>query len=81
MTNFDTFTNKQKETYSKIHDLNHELMNAIDPSSFVLNDKVRELQEKIAAVQANCDHIWEDGFCIVCGKEEFEGCESCSIKA
>ena len=69
MITFDTFTDKQKETYALVHDLDHKLMQAIDPASFVLNDEVLEIRRQIEEVQNNCNHIWEKGFCAVCGKE------------
>lgn len=50
MKTFDTFTKKQQKTYSSIHDLEHELMASIDPSTFVLNPKTVELREKINAL-------------------------------
>lgn len=70
MNRFDTFTKKQKDTYALIHELEHELMASVDPSAFVLNEETVALRKQMDEVQAQCDHIWEDGFCIVCGKEE-----------
>ncbi len=70
MNAFDTFTAKQKATHTLVHDLEEELMQSVDPSTFVLNPETLAIRKKIDEAQAHCDHIWEDGFCIVCGKEE-----------
>lgn len=70
MNRFDTFTAAQKDTYQLIHDLDEEYMKAIDPTSFVLNEKLIAIKNKIAEVQSKCNHIFENGECIVCGKEE-----------
>ena len=70
MNKFDTFTLAQKEIYTAVHDLEQELMNAIDPATFTLNPKVVEISKKIDAQRAKCAHIYEDGHCIVCGQEE-----------
>ena len=70
MNKFDTFTKKQKETHTLVHELEEELMASVDPSTFVLNAETLALRKKIDEAQAHCDHIWENGFCIVCNKEE-----------
>lgn len=72
MNKFDTFTNHQKETYSLIHNLEEEYMKAFDPAFFVLNDKLQTIRAKITKAQGECNHIFEDGVCIVCHKEEVE---------
>lgn len=72
MNKFDTFTNYQKETYTLIHNLEEEYMKAFDPAFFVLNDKLQAVRAKITKAQDECNHIFEDGVCIVCHKEEVE---------
>lgn len=70
MRSFETFTKQQQETYTRVHDLEEQLMESVDPTTFVLNPETLALRKKIDEVQNTCDHIWEDGICIVCGKEE-----------
>ena len=70
MSVFDTFTKKQKATYTLVHDLEDQLMEVLDPTAFVLNPKVLEIYRDIESVQQECDHIWENGHCVVCNKEE-----------
>ena len=66
----DTFTAKQLDTYTKIHNLEEELIKNVDLGIFVLNPRVAEIQEELDEVRAHCDHIFENGKCIVCGKED-----------
>ena len=70
MRTFDTFTKQQQDTYELVRNLEHELMESVDPSTFVLNPQTLALRKKINEAQNKCDHIWENGACIVCGKEE-----------
>lgn len=70
MSHFDTFTKRQKDTHALVHDLEHQLMKSIDPSTFVLNPETEALRARIIEAQEQCDHIWENGVCIVCNKEE-----------
>ena len=70
MRTFDTFTKQQQDTYTRVHDLEEQLMESVDPTTFVLNPETLALRKKIDEVQSTCDHIWENGICIVCGKEE-----------
>ena len=67
---FELFTNEQKAIHIKIHSLEEKLMQSIDPSTFVLNPKTLAIRQRIEEVQSQCPHIWENGACVVCGKEE-----------
>lgn len=67
---FSEFTLEQKDTYTKIHSLEEELMRSIDPATFVLNPETLAIRYKIDQLQAKCNHVWENGACIVCSKEE-----------
>ena len=69
---FEEFTLEQKDTYTKVHDLEEELMRSIDPATFVLNPKTLAIRYQIEKLQEKCNHIYENGTCIVCGKEEEE---------
>ena len=68
--NIAEFSKVQKETYDKVHELEHELMKSVDPATFVLNPETLVIRYKIEQLQRDCDHIFEDGVCVVCGKEE-----------
>lgn len=63
------FTEKQKEIYTKVQNLEQALTDSVDPSTFVLNPETLRIRKEIDAVRATCYHIYENGFCIICGKE------------
>lgn len=69
---FEEFSLEQKDTYTKVHDLEEELMRSIDPATFVLNPKTLAIRYQIEKLQEKCNHIYENGACIICGKEEEE---------
>lgn len=70
--NFSEFTNEQKARYKKIHELEHELMQSVDPTTFILNPKTLTLRYEIEKLQDQCDHVFEHGICAICGKEHHE---------
>ena len=70
MNRFDTFTKHQQDTYTKMHDLAEEYMKAFDPTTFVYNEKAAKIKQEMEAVRSKCNHIFENGECIVCGMEE-----------
>lgn len=59
-----------KDIRAKIDALNIELENAMVPGVFTLNKEVMEISDKIAALQAKCNHSFVDGVCKFCDKEE-----------
>lgn len=66
----DTFTPVQKDTFCRIQDLEKELTEVIDPSLSILNSRVMEIQAEIDSLQEQCDHVFENGVCVVCGVTE-----------
>lgn len=40
----------------------------LDPSIFILQPEVQVLEKEIAELQAECEHEYVDGVCIVCRK-------------
>ena len=67
---FVEFTLEQKETYTAIHDLEEKLMLSVQPDIFILNPETVRLRKEIEEYRSKCKHVWEDGYCAVCGKEE-----------
>ena len=52
-------------------DLNNKLIQqALTPNIFTLNNTVADLLKENEALQAECPHEYEKGFCIYCYKEE-----------
>lgn len=59
-----------KEIKKKIDDLRLELEEALAPGMFTLNPRVLEINEKIDALQAKCQHQFVEGQCEFCYKLE-----------
>ena len=54
-------------------DLNNQLIEqALRPNQFTLNNTVMGLMLEIDALQAECPHEFDDGYCIYCYKSEAE---------
>lgn len=64
----NTFTLVQLDTFQRVKSLEQELKDNMNPGEFVLNKSIMAIQAKIDQLQAECDHIWDEGCCAVCGK-------------
>ena len=58
------------EIRKKIDALNADLERTILPGFFTLNKEAAIIYNKIAALQAECDHVFVNGVCKYCDKEE-----------
>lgn len=58
------------EIKEKIDSNNKIIQQLMSPNTFTLNNTVAELLKENATLQTQCDHIYEDGYCIWCYKEE-----------
>lgn len=58
------------EIKTKIEKLERELEENLDPTTFVLNARVLEIQEEIDKIRKECTHKYKDGECIYCKKEK-----------
>ena len=68
-----SFTEFQQNTCAKVTNLRDEIEKSLDPTKFELDTHLQSLFDKLHEEQANCDHIFENGVCIICGystKEE-----------
>lgn len=59
------------EIKQRIDDNNAELMSMI-PVTFELNKRRHQLLKENAELQKECNHVFEDGYCIYCYLEENE---------
>ena len=59
-----------KEIKRQIDDLFHQIEELQDPTCFVLNPKVMELNEQVFQLQSNCEHSFLNGVCEFCYKED-----------
>jgi hypothetical protein len=58
------------EIKEKIDANNKIIKTLLDPSTFTLNNVVKELLIENDALQAQCTHNFVDGYCEYCQKEE-----------
>ena len=60
------------EIRNKINENNKMIEQILSPSTFILNNSVAALLEENRQLQEICPHLFEDGYCIYCDKEEGE---------
>lgn len=58
------------EIFSLVEEKKKKIEDLIDPTTFVLNREVVELQTEIYQLQKQCPHEYENHVCKYCGKEE-----------
>lgn len=56
------------EIRQEIDRLTAMLEEIISPSKFTLNNLVVEISTQIESIQSQCQHEFQDGFCIYCDK-------------
>ena len=55
-----------QEIKKKIDELSLEVEQLMDPTTFVLNPRISEIDKEIKALQAQCQHKFVDGVCEFC---------------
>ena len=55
-----------KEIRMKIDALNEEIEQLMDPTTFVLNPRIGEIDKEIRELQAKCKHSFVNGICEFC---------------
>ena len=68
--NLSHMTEFQLQTMEKIHKLNSMLIAKY--TSFVLDEEIPTIMKEIKETQEKCEHSYEEGVCIVCGRKENE---------
>lgn len=66
----DKFTKEQLDIYTRVKTIEDRLIEISDPTQFVLNPEIQTLIDQLVDVQGQCSHIFEDGFCVICGRPE-----------
>lgn len=56
--------------FTKVEQKKKRLEDILDPTTFVLNPEAEQLQQEIMELQEKCPHVFVDGICKYCGKEE-----------
>lgn len=54
----------------KIDSNNKIIESILTPNQFTLNNTVKELLKENDELQAQCEHFFENGYCVYCYKEE-----------
>lgn len=57
----------------KIDALNQEIEQLMDPTTFVLNPRIHEIDKEIRALQAECEHNFVNGICEFCYRGDCNG--------
>ena len=55
-----------QEIKKRIDELSLEVEQLMDPTTFVLNPRISEIDKEIKALQAQCQHNFVDGACEFC---------------
>ena len=58
------------EIFTKIEGHKKRIEDLIDPTTFVLNPEIEQLQKEIMKLQQKCPHCYIECVCKYCGKEE-----------
>lgn len=58
------------EIFSLVTEKKQEIEDLFDPTTFVLNPRIQELENEIYKLQENCPHHFIDNKCAYCGKEK-----------
>lgn len=66
----ENFTKDQLDIYQKVRSIEDQLKEVCDPSVFVLNSEAYALLKELNTIQDTCKHVFEDGFCVICGRME-----------
>jgi hypothetical protein len=62
-----------KEIKAKIEILTAEAESLLDPTTFVLNPRIEEINQEITKLQAQCSHNYVNGVCEFCGRGACNG--------
>ena len=62
-----------KNIKEKIDALNQEIEQLMDPTTFVLNPRIHEIDKEIRALQAECEHNFVNGVCEFCYRGDCNG--------
>jgi hypothetical protein len=55
-----------KEIKKRIDELSLEIESLMDPTTFVLNPRIGEIDKEIRALQLQCNHNFVNGVCEFC---------------
>ena len=59
-----------KEIRTRMNELSEEAERLMDPTTFVLNPRIGEINQEIEELQSRCQHHFINGMCEFCDLEE-----------
>ncbi len=59
-----------EEIFSLVVNKEQEIEELLDPTTFVRNMAIEQLEKEIASLQAKCPHEFVEGVCKFCKKKE-----------
>ena len=59
-----------KEIRIRMNELSEEAERLMDPTTFVLNPRIGEINQEIEELQSRCQHHFINGMCEFCDLEE-----------
>ena len=62
-----------KEIRTRMNELSEEAERLMDPTTFVLNPRIGEINQEIEELQSKCQHHFVNGMCEFCDLEEVNG--------
>ena len=62
-----------KEIRTRMNELSEEAERLMDPTTFVLNPRIGEINQEIEELQSKCQHHFVNGMCEFCDLEEANG--------
>ena len=63
-------TQEQINIKNRVAAIEQELKELFDPTIMELNKKINALYNEWDMLQDKCEHIFENGKCVICGKED-----------
>ena len=57
-----------EEIKEKINFNNKKIQSILDPTVFILQPEVQKYMEENEYLKSICEHVYENGVCIYCGK-------------
>ena len=61
------------EIFSLVTEKKQEIEDLFDPTTFVLNPRIHEIDKEIRALQAECEHNFVNGVCEFCYRGDCNG--------
>lgn len=58
------------ELFALVSEKKQRIEDLLDPTTFVLNPEIEQLEAEIGELQRQCEHHYDNGVCVYCGQAE-----------